>query len=318
MARNLEKQEKEQREAALAEMGEPSHVHHVHQFRHGPGTMVMWTVCVVFSLLGIFAILGALTTPATPGNSTGDGIAGAAIFLVIGAISGIWAWNRKPVTPGAHVRYASRPFTRTSVAVSHSAVLTGSSPADSPATTTITSPVGPADEWNIAPAPRYRGRHHAKDPRKQAAVIGVLFAISIVALVSGLGLSERSSYTQHHGVPVAAQVVSYSNHQSCGRSSCSESFAATVTLASQVKGRSSTVVHGNGYFPDAEGDDITVRVDPHDPSYGELPGNALDAGGSWIVFLVFAVILGLFFMGAVFRLIHFYAGILPGRHLPGR
>src|SRR6202000_1016379 len=87
----------------------------------------------------------------------------------------------------------------------------------------------------------------------------------------------RSSYTQSHGVRATATVQDVANDQNTSCTShghCSTSYTAKVTalLSQPVRGQRVTTVNISGNVAFSRGQLISVRVDPDDPGYSELPG----------------------------------------------
>ncbi|MGO9974468.1 MAG: hypothetical protein ACLP01_17030 [Solirubrobacteraceae bacterium] len=158
-----------------------------------------------------------------------------------------------------------------------------------------------------APAARATSRRRAATPRRTVrrgrrySPVGS----TIVALVLGAGTAAlavnavvmrshgaRSSFVQSHGVQEQATVDDVNNSQDCGRYGCTYSAAISVTLARPVGGTMQSVAH----YPDTsnlnQGQQITVLVDPEEPTYSEIPGSKLVDSGSWIASALLALACG--------------------------
>lgn len=102
----------------------------------------------------------------------------------------------------------------------------------------------------------------------------------IVFSVSERGEEARTSYTQAHGVRLAAQVIS--EDAGSGKDPTS---TLTVRLSEPVNGHDTTTVHITGAPVYAQGAPVTVVVDPQDPEYAELPGAPMYSSGFWVFLL---------------------------------
>jgi hypothetical protein len=118
-----------------------------------------------------------------------------------------------------------------------------------------------------------RGRHYSPVVRALLAVVFPLATIGCIAgAVSDHAQAARSAYTQQHGVPEQAHVLSAVNDEHCGRSSCSYTAAISVTLGTPVGGAVTSTVHVNAFTDALPGEVLPVLVDPRQPDYAELPG----------------------------------------------
>jgi hypothetical protein len=145
----------------------------------------------------------------------------------------------------------------------------------------------PARAQRIPHVRRVRTRH--KFGPVGTAVVMVLWigcaAGSIVGAILVHGQGERSDETQSHGIAVNATVDNVDNSESCGKSSCSWTAAVTVTLPRAVDGVQTSVIHipRESYLDDEE--QVSILVDPKQPSYSEIPGLKFTSSGEWIVFV---------------------------------
>jgi hypothetical protein len=108
-------------------------------------------------------------------------------------------------------------------------------------------------------------------------LIGVIFLVIAPFLRAQ---ADHSSFVQAHGIRRTAVLLSVNNIESTTSSGSgnqqhtSTSWTADVTVRLTGPGGSQgqTVVHVPHFDSDAPGTALTVLVDPHDPSYAELPG----------------------------------------------
>jgi hypothetical protein len=108
------------------------------------------------------------------------------------------------------------------------------------------------------------------------AVVTVL-AFSVGILESGFAAASKSTYTQAHGVPRAATVISVTSN---GRKSGTEDVVAS--LAGPAGGRQPTTVHVPSTQSFPAGARIQALTDPQDPGYAELPGQPfMTASAAW-------------------------------------
>jgi hypothetical protein len=154
-------------------------------------------------------------------------------------------------------------------------------------------------------------REHARWQRNPVAwqrrqrikqVVGTVFVaivVPLMAIVFTVGAVERhaarsrSSYTQAHGVPIAATVRHTANAQSCGRYSCSTSSTITAALNTPVAGTTITYVHTPTAQDAPAGSPLLVFVDPHEPTYAEIPGEQAHGLLDWIVWSVLGFVIDL-------------------------
>ena len=118
-----------------------------------------------------------------------------------------------------------------------------------------------------------------------------LSAVFVVMAVNKHAQAAQSSYVQAHGLRESATVGHVDNKQVDGN------YTATVTVQLQppVNGTTSSIVHVPHQDNSSPGDTITVLVDPSQPGYSELPGAPSVTGQDWIVPLVIAVVILLFY-----------------------
>jgi hypothetical protein len=98
----------------------------------------------------------------------------------------------------------------------------------------------------------------------------------IVTSVFEHGDVARTSYTQAHGVRLAARVIS----EDAGTAHDPTSTLA-VRLRGPVNGHDTTTVHIPGTPTYSPGAPVTVVVDPQDPGYAELPGAPYNSSAQW-------------------------------------
>lgn len=122
------------------------------------------------------------------------------------------------------------------------------------------------------------------------------FTIGSVVSFNGWRLSQ---FVQAHGVLTQATVISVDNIQHQGRYGTWYTADIDVLLKDPVGGQSFSTVNDPSAAYYSQGQVISVRVDPNQPSYSELPGTPNNGAGSWIVLVVFA---GLF----LFVTFHYY------------
>jgi hypothetical protein len=140
---------------------------------------------------------------------------------------------------------------------------------------------------------RLTGRTKRRWPSwaKQLVPTVVLYGALAAFLALGIfGHAEavRSSYTQAHGVQDNATVAAVDNTEVTGSRNGPGTWLAQVTvdLDQPVDGVNTSVVHVPYKDRYAEGDTITVLVDPRDPGYAELPGSPFADIRSWIWWVV--------------------------------
>ncbi len=129
-----------------------------------------------------------------------------------------------------------------------------------------------------------------------SSVILALFVAGLIGVIAGAISSHsqalRSSYVQHHGIPVTATVLSVQNTEHCSsRGGCSYTAAIPVGLPSAVQGASTSVVHYPGYSDLLGGEHVAVLVDPRQLDYAELPGSAFESSWAWLLLVGLAVFL---------------------------
>jgi hypothetical protein len=149
------------------------------------------------------------------------------------------------------------------------------------------------------------GRRSLHAPASFAVVALVTTAVTGIAIASAVQAytgSQRSSYTQSHGVKETAiadnvqNIASRTQHggtnQSASYTSTSYTNQITITVRHPAVGDGSATVYGNGWSSLQSGDTFTVLVDPRQPDYAEIPGAPFYTTGSWIEGLLFAVAFG--------------------------
>jgi hypothetical protein len=121
--------------------------------------------------------------------------------------------------------------------------------------------------------------------------LGPAVGLIILGLVSRPA-SDTSAYTQAHGVPRQATVVSvdrqpiYSKTSIGGKKVTGYKAAVTATLDSPVGGQSQTTVYAPHDCTCGPGQEISVLVDPREPGHSELPGDAAIQPSLWLAFLI--------------------------------
>ncbi len=111
--------------------------------------------------------------------------------------------------------------------------------------------------------------------------------------------ATRSDRVQHHGVLRAGTVTSVHNTYHSSRGGGYYTASVHVSFTPPFDGRDTTVVHYPGRFDAGDGSPYPVLLDPSNPGYAEIPGYPATRSWSWIVTLVFAVLIGVldFFVG---------------------
>jgi hypothetical protein len=139
-----------------------------------------------------------------------------------------------------------------------------------------------------------RRRVHTPGAAVGVALITTAMAcIGLVGIFAGYSGAQRSSYTQSHGVSetaVADNVQNIASHSSHGGTTYTSQI--TVTIQHPAVGDGSATVYGNGRTSVQPGDTLTVLVDPKQPSYAEFPGVPYDTTSSWVLALVFTLVVG--------------------------
>jgi hypothetical protein len=167
------------------------------------------------------------------------------------------------------------------------------------ATTATTQDIGGAvvPDWSpipsggIARAGRSRRRRHS--PVSTAFGYVVLAAVAIglpIAAVASFSEWRTSVYIQNHGTPSTLTVTQVVRVDHSTRSGNYVTINLDGILSPPVKNRSQTTVdtpHDDLFFA---GETLSVLVDPHDPSKAELPGQADHSVSSFVVLLVFTVL----------------------------
>jgi hypothetical protein len=137
-------------------------------------------------------------------------------------------------------------------------------------------------------------RRRPLGPKGQLIVALIMYAVFagfLIAAVAGHAAAAQSSYVQAHGVRENATVLNVDNNSSTYKGNTTWSAEVTVRLQQPVDGTTTSVVHVPYEDNSNDGDTITVLVDPDNPGYSELPGSANTTNASWIVLLVFSVLM---------------------------
>jgi uncharacterized protein DUF3592 len=130
------------------------------------------------------------------------------------------------------------------------------------------------------------------------AIQAVIFlAVTIFLLVGTLNSysgSQRSSYTQAHGVSETVVAGNVQNIRHTGsHGSVSYTYQITVTSEHPAVGDGNATVYGDGTTAVQPGQTITVLVDPRQTDYAEIPGAPFSTTSDWVVSLLFTIIFGI-------------------------
>lgn len=139
-----------------------------------------------------------------------------------------------------------------------------------------------------------RRRRRPLGPKGQLTATLILYAVFagfVAGAVAAHAAAAQSSYVQAHGVRDSATVLNVDNTSSTYKGNTTWSAEVTVQLQQPVDGMTTSIVHVPYEDNSNDGDTITVLVDPSNPSYSELPGSANTTNTSWIVLLVFSVLM---------------------------
>lgn len=144
----------------------------------------------------------------------------------------------------------------------------------------------------------------------------VLLGMSVLFVVLGVNAyhdAQRSEATQH-GERVLATVRSVVNHSEQTRSGTRHSATLQLQLPQPVDGISRTTAHLPYRSDDAVGTQIIALVDPHQPSYAELPGSPVHRTAGWVA----ALETELFFLAALFFVVRNFVHALRRRGWTGK
>lgn len=154
--------------------------------------------------------------------------------------------------------------------------LTGLQPGEISPGPAVSPPVSPGtrSDSGLGKAGPSQDSKRSQDSKLSFGCLLVL-VLFLGAIVTGAGVGivifhadyERSNYTQASGIPQTATVIS----ENVGTGKGAETHV-TVRLDPPVGGRDVSVVNVAGAHLYQPGDQISILVDPQDPSYSELPG----------------------------------------------
>jgi TRAP-type C4-dicarboxylate transport system permease small subunit len=121
------------------------------------------------------------------------------------------------------------------------------------------------------------------------ALFTVLCAITAVLDQSA---ATRSGYTQSHGVRATATVMVVGEQKKCGAGAeaCEYTAEILARLSPPVNGTAGTFIHYPGYSKLDRGQNVTVLVDPKQPTYAEIPGARFATQSRWIVYAILAFV----------------------------
>ncbi len=248
--------------------------------------IVAIALAIVLTLLLIGFVSQALTRH--PGSSRSGYLVSAAVAAALLVLCAEWA---------VHAEHRIRRARRQPVALSLDAgtpVRVSAAPAAAAGAAPPVATPSPAPARPRSPAVRRTGRRKRRDSPGALIFVIVLFGGLGVGFTVGffveMANANRSNYVQHHGVLVSGTVTNVDNMESCGRYSCSYTADIAVQLAEPFHGTTTTTVHYPDYSALNDGDQLQLLIDPQQPSYAEIPGDANTTAGSWIVFGVMAVL----------------------------
>src|SRR5215469_3691649 len=146
-----------------------------------------------------------------------------------------------------------------------------------------------------------RGGRRPAGPVSLSVFTLILVAMATVFFVFTFHLrsqSAQSAYTQAHGVSRQATVVNVDNieHQSSSRhggGSIWYTAQITAAVSPPVGALSQTTVYVPHQVSYADGQTVSVLVDPQAPGYAELPGQPSVTAKDWLGALAGAVICSL-------------------------
>ena len=149
-----------------------------------------------------------------------------------------------------------------------------------------------------ARGPWVRGRGGRRYSPAVMVVQTVIFTGLFVGLVIGVFVDHsdavRSSRVQYHGLARVATVESEHNIFHSTRYGGYYTADVSASFQPPIDGQVTTVVHYPGRVSDPTGTRYSILVDPSDPGYAEIPGSPSTKGSSWILLLVFALLVGAF------------------------
>ena len=223
---------------------------------------LLWALFVVLALAFgfcalVFAVGAVSAFSPHQGTTTGQLIAGDAVFAVLAVVLG---WLARSVEHHARTNEGFRASVSKGLA------------------------------WR---APQTARRHSFHSRRVEMVWLGVVTVVLVVLAVAGVSSWQRSHETQAHGLRATGVVTSLVvvNHSS--RYSSYDTYNLVVKLTPPVRGRQSTVVNTNYESPPASvGQRVEVLVDPNDLGYAELPDAPVATISNTIAPLAFVVVIG--------------------------
>jgi hypothetical protein len=161
-------------------------------------------------------------------------------------------------------------------------------------------PISQAFERDLVPAaapPETRLTkvlRRAYGPTATKSVLGLFALIAIgcgIAAALNHSGTVRSAYVQAHGIRARATVIAVGERKRCGTEHCSYTAEILASLTPPVRGARGTFIHYPAYSKLNKGQQVTVLVDPKEPTYAEIPGVRFQkGGGTWIAFAVMAAL----------------------------
>jgi hypothetical protein len=152
-----------------------------------------------------------------------------------------------------------------------------------------------ASSWHVQPgtAPTRRAalrrRHYGPIATGFLTVWFVVLTVGCVAeAVFHHSQAVRSSYVQHHGIRATATVVVVGEKHHCGAHACTYTSEILVRFSKPLHGAKGAFVFYPAYSHLSPGQQLTVLVDPKQPTYAEIPGVGFEKRGAWIAYAVLA------------------------------
>jgi len=140
-----------------------------------------------------------------------------------------------------------------------------------------------------------RDRHWARRTLPRAVLIGLLIVTLwlVPSAVSAYRAQQQSDRVQSHGVRTNGYVRAIHNdthsYLSGGRwGGFRRSSWSRSMITVQLPQNADTTVYSPQRSTLSAGAQITVLLDPDDPSYAELPGQPLERGNGWVVVVIMA------------------------------
>ncbi len=172
---------------------------------------------------------------------------------------------------------------------------------------------GTASSAGVAPTtfPAGRGRRRRRRYSPGVVVVEALVFLGIfVGLVAGAVSTrydaERSAFVQQHGAVRLATIVSVEDIYHSTRGGGYYTADVRMSFSPPVAGRSTTVAHYPGEIDAPAGTRYRVLVDPRDAAYAEFPGSPAAKSWDWVVFVIFAVVLGAIEVSMVASLVQYW------------